>query len=52
MNVLEVKNLSVQYPGTEGASEIVKDISFTVEKAASPGSSASPVPGKARLCWR
>ena len=32
MNVLEVKNLSVQYPGTEGASEIVKDISFTVEE--------------------
>ena len=37
MNVLEVKNLSVQYPGTEGASEIVKDISFTVEEGGITG---------------
>ena len=37
MNVLEVKNLSVQYPGAEGASEIVKDISFTVEEGGITG---------------
>ena len=37
MNVLEVKNLSVQYPGTEGTSEIVKDISFTVEEGGITG---------------
>ena len=37
MNVREVKNLSVQYPGTEGASEIVKDISFTVEEGGITG---------------
>ena len=37
MNVLEVKNLSVQYPVTEGASEIVKDISFTVEEGGITG---------------
>ena len=37
MNVLEVKNLSVQYPGTEGASEIVKDISFKVEEGGITG---------------
>ncbi len=37
MNVLEVKNLSVQYPGAEGASEIVKDISFTVEEGSITG---------------
>lgn len=37
MNVLEVKNMSVQYPGTEGASEIVKDISFTVEEGGITG---------------
>ena len=37
MNVLEVTNLSVQYPGAEGASEIVKDISFTVEEGSITG---------------
>ena len=37
MNVLEVKNLSVQYPGAEGASEIVKDISFKVEEGGITG---------------
>lgn len=32
MSVLDVRNLSVQYPTENGAAEIVKDISFKVEK--------------------
>ena len=32
MSVLDVKNLSVQYQTENGASEIIKDISFKVEK--------------------
>ena len=32
MSVLDVRNLSVQYLTENGASEIIKDISFKVEK--------------------
>lgn len=37
MNVLEVENLSVQYPGTDSVSEIVKNISFTVKAGSITG---------------
>ena len=67
MSVLDVRNLSVQYLTENGASEIVKDISFKVEKGEiaglvgesgskwrkvrSRGLWVSPDQEKARSCW-
>ena len=49
MSVLDVRNLSVQYPTENGAAEIVKDISFKVEKGEIAG---SPAQERVRPCWR
>ena len=52
MSVLDVRNLSVQYPTENGAAEIVKDISFKVEKGEIAGLVESPVQERVRPCWR
>lgn len=46
MNVLEVKDLSVQYPGTNGALQVVRNISFTVEKGSITGIAGESGSGK------